>query len=306
VTFIGSPTGTPVDALPPYAIAQGFYERNGITMTNTPGRSLSEMAAALVGGSADLGLLGVSAVVPLMGQGECFRFLTANQAAYYRLIARPDVPLAHAGAAFPESVRDLRGRTIGMVSTGGAQERILTETLAKAGMSPADVTMVPIGGATTSVPAFQAGQVDVMMSSPPAEQLLGAGNFQVVADFLADPALPGHGVVQTFTGARCDYVDQHPELVRAYCRATTQAQAALRDPAGASGVVDFMAQSSGLSTEVSAAVWQQYSSVWTTGEITPEIWAGARLLLPPGVDMPDYSVVDQGCQEEVRAVVAGA
>src|SRR5690606_5528580 len=116
----------------------GFYQRNGITLTYTPGRSLPEMAASLIGGSADLGLLGVSATEPLIRQGECFRFLTANQVAYYRLVARPGVPLAHPGAAFPESAQNLRGRKIGIVSMGGAQERILTEMLAKAGMSTAD------------------------------------------------------------------------------------------------------------------------------------------------------------------------
>ncbi|MFJ8819591.1 ABC transporter substrate-binding protein [Amycolatopsis thermoflava] len=305
VTFAGSPANTPVDALEPLAIAHGVYSRHGIDMNFTHVRSLSEAAAAVVGGSAQFGLLGTAAVAPLIQQGECFKFLTANQKIYYRLVARPGYPLPNAGAPYPASARDLKGAKIGVVGLGGIQEIVIKRMLAAAGLTPQDVTVVAVGGPATAVPAFQAGQVDMYMATPPAEQLLGSSGFEVVADFLADPALPSYGFVQTFTGASCDFVEENPQVVADFCAATAAAHQFIRDPANGPAVVAELASSGGTDQATAEQIWKQYGAVWTDGAITPEIWESQRLVLPPGVELPDMAeVVDPACQQTIKSGVS--
>lgn len=73
---------------------------------------------------------------PLVKQGQCFKYLTGGLGNVADLVAQPDLKLPNLARGFPESIKDLKGKRIGVVAGPGGQECALS-VAAVAGHAPA-------------------------------------------------------------------------------------------------------------------------------------------------------------------------
>lgn len=141
----------------PMRVAQtlGFYEQEGLTV------ELSELAGgtkaieALLGGSVDVAAGSMSDAVALAAAGRAVRGIVL-------LYTRPTAALAVAPGLVGtiRSVRNLKGRTVGVSAPGSASHQLLNYLLVTNGLQPDDVSAVSVGMTGSSIAALEHQQVD--------------------------------------------------------------------------------------------------------------------------------------------------
>jgi NitT/TauT family transport system substrate-binding protein len=142
--FIPDFNGTSLLAI---AEEQGLWEKHGVNVTTTSFTNGPLQIQALGTGDLDFGYIGPGAIwLPASGQAKIVAVNTLGQA---------DRVVAQAGI---DSVEDLRGRTVA-VPEGTSGDMILTLALQKAGMTKADVQVVPMEPAAI-ITALSSKQVD--------------------------------------------------------------------------------------------------------------------------------------------------
>lgn len=159
--------GTFATMLPFQLGSDGLYAAEGLevqTLTVAP----QAVAQALAAGSLDLAAVSPNYLISLRSAGQEIIGLYAgfNQADY-GWYARPEIT----------SWAQLRGRTLGVTSLGGATASLTRYVLRKHGLDPeTDVTLVPVSVAGGMVAALKAGQVDAgLLGSPLTWQAEAAG-----------------------------------------------------------------------------------------------------------------------------------
>ena len=214
ITYVGF-DGAPLNLTEQVAIDRGFFGARGLDVKFVGAANGGQMASSLIGGSAQIGTLTISATAPLLKQGQCFQYLTAGARTYYNLVAQPDLKLPNANQPYPKNLVDLKGKKIAINARGTAMEFMMDAVLRQAGPSPADITYIATGGAATAVAAFRNKQVDVALDFPIQEQLLKPGDFQYMAKLTEISANnPIYHLTQVFSGASCDYVKKNPQVGR--------------------------------------------------------------------------------------------
>ena len=297
INYVGF-TGGPINLIEHVAIDKGMFAARGLDVKFVGVTNSQQFAAALVGGSAQIGLMITSATVPLAAQGQCFTYLNADARHFYNLIAQPDLPLPNASRPFPQNLVDLKGRKVAIVSRGGGMEFMLNAVLKEAGLNPADITYIATGGAATAVAAFKARQVDVAMTFPPQEQMLKPEEFKRVAK-LTDvrERNPMYGLTQGFSGATCEYAKANPRVIESFCQAVGDAYKYVNDPANRGGVVGMLQKIMGIDQPTANAFWDQYNTTWPTPKVDRATWEQQKIILPAGAQLPAYEeAVSASCQ----------
>lgn len=293
--------GAPLNLTERVAIEEGIFAKHGLDVEFVGAANGQQLAAALLGGSAQIGVLTTTASAPLMKQGQCVTYLTSGARTYYNLLAKPDLDLPNADKPYPENLVDLRGKKIAINARGTALESMVNAVLAEAGVDPSEVTYIATGGSATSVAAFRNDQVDVMMAFPISEQLLTPDEYKDVARLMnITEKNPLHNLTQVFSGTTCEYADAHPEVMDAFCAAVGEAYDFVNDPANRDAVIDVVEKTMRLDEPTATAFWDQYKGAWPSAAIEPESYATQKILLPDGSELPLYEdIVRVSCQERI-------
>ena len=281
-----------------YAAAevQGAFTGQGLVFSPTWASSGAVILQGVVGGEFDVGNVGPAQLYAAIENGVCARVLRPTEGAAYGLIARPDLHLDVA-RPYPDALRQLKGRRIGVAARGAAQELVLRTLLKEAGLDPnTDVTWLAIGSAATAMAAFTSRQVDVAMSYSQLEVNLraaGVGFDKVLV--LAGSNTPLGVFWQALAVANCDWADSHPDTVMKFCRALNQGFAALVADHQA-GPKAFAYVKIGSDLDESAALWETYKNpVIDIPALTEQNWRYQSRFTPNNYT-PDFSGhVVQGC-----------
>jgi NitT/TauT family transport system substrate-binding protein len=145
----------------PYATlpkALGYYQQEGLDVAVVPGQSSASVAQLLLSGRADVGLAQPDPIViqriklkiPLVS------FYAVCRRATNRIVVNPDSPI--------QSVRDLRGKRVGVNDLGSGGVTYLRASLKQAGMSINDVQLLSVGYGTPSFEALKNKSVDAEVS----------------------------------------------------------------------------------------------------------------------------------------------
>ncbi len=289
--------GSPLNLLERVAIDQGIFEDNGLNVSFVPAQSGQAMMASILGGSAQVASMTMTAAAPLVQQGECLQLLTAGPATWYPLLARADVPLQHEGEPYPTNLLDLKGKTIGVANLGATQERELAVLLEDAGLSLDDVTLIATGDYVSGMTAFREKQVEVLMAIPPTHQVLDPSEYNVIADLPNETEPRTAGMIQMFDGMSCDYAEAHPQVVQQYCTAAQQMYDFAKDPANTETMVEQVGEIFDIDADTASAVWDALQTAWKTPRITEESWEQQKFLLGDGTPLPSYDTsVSKECQ----------
>lgn len=296
VTYVGY-TGSLLNVIEQTAIQKGFFRNCGLDVQFIHAKSAAEMVSALMGGSAQFGVLSPPATVPLDEQGECFSYKSPNASSFFNVIARKGVDLPNLDKGYPANLADMKGKRVGVVSIGGPGQSFVESPLAQAGMTGADVTFIATSGLPTSIAAIQQAQVDFLFSYPPIQQMLDADDFVVVADLVNTQGDPLDPLIQSFSGSTCDHAQKNPAITKAFCSGIRDAYDYANNPANDEGMAQVVAQMLSVEPAMALAIWKDYRAIVPSPVIDEARWqAQAPFLRKEGAKMPDYATrVDAAC-----------
>jgi NitT/TauT family transport system substrate-binding protein len=141
----------------PVRVAQtlGYYAEEGLAVETSEVVGGTKAMQALIGGSVDVAAASMPDAVQLAIEGRDVR-------GFLLLYTRPTAALAVAPSQSGSlrTIRDLKGRTVGVSAPGSTSHQILNFLLVSSGLSPDAVSAVSVGMSASSVAALEHGTVD--------------------------------------------------------------------------------------------------------------------------------------------------
>ena len=162
------------------AAALGYFKDEGLNVAITYAKGGAEAAQALVSGSADYSGDGIDHAINAQSQGKDVQMIVdfMDEPGGVLLIRPGDRDKY-------KSIKDFKGRTVGVSSVGSAQHVIAVWMAHVAGMARDDVNFIGVGTAITMVSALEAGRVDATMAYDPfASQLVQQGKAAILVDLV--------------------------------------------------------------------------------------------------------------------------
>ena len=196
----------------PVFVAQheGYFAAEHLTVGPNPFPVLgtgAKVAAALAGGSIDVGGSVMTDAFNLAKAGQNPKVVAALVNAYYiDIVVSKHAHVAPAGATLIEKVRALKGMKIGITGPGSGTEALITYLFKLAGMNAqTDATLVNLGADATAVlDALKSGRVDAVSFAQPLGQqatISGVGSIYISPARGDIPALAGEVQGVAFTDA---------------------------------------------------------------------------------------------------------
>jgi len=142
-----------------HAEAGGFFDREGLKVTIEQGRGSAMAVQQVVAGNALLSRTGgVDHIKAVMGQNAPLVSVgTIAQASPFFVISHGDKPIR--GPA------DMKGKTIGILSQGGATDNLLDIMLVQAGLTKDDVRKELAGNSPAGFALIERGRIDAYITS---------------------------------------------------------------------------------------------------------------------------------------------
>jgi len=128
-----------------------------------------------------------------------------------------------------ESIKDLKGKKIGITRLGSASDVAARVAFEHLGVSPKEVTLISMGGIPDILAGLKAGVVNGGILSPPSSTIARDLGFRPLV------FIPDLGKDFTFAGiaAKRSYVQANPEIARAFMAALTEGARAYKSDAKA-------------------------------------------------------------------------
>jgi ABC-type nitrate/sulfonate/bicarbonate transport system substrate-binding protein len=202
---------------------RGFYARNGLNAELIQARPVVNIAALLSGDVDYVEVFG-SAIRSAARGAPIRAFSNSIKAPFFSLIAQPSI----------KSVKDLKGRVIGVTSIGGTNQisgRLLFQHF---GVDPdKDLKFLAIGEEKFVVEAFKAKRVDAILVAPPFSIMMKREGFPVLANAADIVAFPLAGLSTTV-----DKIKQNRSQVKRVLKSEIEALKYLREDSA--GSIDIM------------------------------------------------------------------
>ena len=202
-----------------YAVDAGLFAKAGVNVELVKLNNGAAVAAAVAGGSVQLGK--GSALTPVQAYAKGIPFIvTANLANYSA--DSPNVAMLVLNGSPIHSAKDLVGKTIGMVGLNDSNTLGVYAWLEKAGVELDSVKFIELGNSAGAA-ALEAKRVDANMFLDPAlSAALATGNFRVLS--YPNDALGRRFSVGTMFGF-ASWVNAHKDEVARFNRALSIAEA---------------------------------------------------------------------------------
>lgn len=225
----------------------GFYEKNGLEAELVVAASGPAGVAAMLGGSIDFAEPPADQVILNVLKGTDLKMVVGNEIKnFYSLIVRDKKSLPNADKGYPDVIRDLKGKTIGVNALGATTHLMMNAILMDVGMSPNDVTYLAVGSATTGLAAWQAGRVDAQVAFTPFTQIVTeAGTGEVILDLSkgeGPAAITQLGGAFEGFAATGDYIKNNKQTVDAFIKAHVEAITWMKDPANREKLAELVAK----------------------------------------------------------------
>jgi NitT/TauT family transport system substrate-binding protein len=142
-----------------YALAGGFFKKNGIDATVAATSSGGAVVAAVAGGSAEIGFSNLVSVAAAIGRGIP---ITIIAPATMFVNTAPDIVLAKARRAAFKSGADLNGKIVAVTTLDGEQQLGAEVWIDKTGGNSKSVHFVEVPESSMDA-ALQQGRIDAAM-----------------------------------------------------------------------------------------------------------------------------------------------
>jgi NitT/TauT family transport system substrate-binding protein len=200
----------------PLAIAEqlGYFRSAGVDVDVHEFGSSPRVLQEALAGHVDVASGGFEQAVLAQARGHAMQAFVLQARA-------PQVAVGVSTRRVPGyfSISDLRGRRIGVTSAGSSTSLVAGHVLARGGLAPSDVRLVPIGNAWDALLALRMGEVDALSNTDPVmTQLELRSEVRIIGD-----TRTLKGTREVFGGlmpASClfasqEYVARHPVTCQA-------------------------------------------------------------------------------------------
>jgi NitT/TauT family transport system substrate-binding protein len=217
------------------AETQGYFKAEGLEVTIADFAGGSQALRAVVGGSADVVSGAFEHTLNMQSKGQMLRAFVLQGRA-------PQIVLGVNPKTMPNfrTVVDLKGKKIGVTAPGSSTNVMANFVLAKAGLKPADVSIVGVGAGSGAVAAMRSGQIDAISNLDPVITLLQrSGDLKVISDtrILAEAdKVFGGPMPAGCLYAPQSFIDKHPGAVQALANAMVRADKWIQ-AAGAADII---------------------------------------------------------------------
>ena len=217
------------------AIANKYCEKYGIRCEARPLPLAPQGMQAMLAGELEVASVPSDIAIQAASRGANIKVIGAlNVLPVAFLVGGKHVEWPSLSRGYPEIMKDLRGRKVGIPVRGSVSELYLVEMLKIAGMSISDISIIPVGGPNTAYPALVNKQVDAMMAIEPAGGFCKALN---TCSMLVDPRKgQGPSSIQDQVGAtsilvvKNEYLTAKPSTINAIAAAFKDAEAFIQNP----------------------------------------------------------------------------
>jgi NitT/TauT family transport system substrate-binding protein len=227
----------------PLTIAEqlGYFKHEGLDVTIVDFAGGARALQAVVGGSADVVSGAFEHTVNMQFKGQPMRaFVLQGRAPMIVLGVNPKTMPNY------KSVADLKGKKVGVTAPGSSTNVMVNFILAKAGLKPADVSIIGVGAGQGAVAAMRSGQIDAISNLDPVITLLArSGDLKIVADtrILAESdKVFGGPMPAGCLYAPQPFIDKNPATVQALANAMVRANKWIQ-AAGPSEVIKTVPES---------------------------------------------------------------
>jgi NitT/TauT family transport system substrate-binding protein len=155
-----------------------YFQAEGLDVEIVDFAGGARALQAVVGGSADVVSGAFEHTLNMQAKGQPMRAFVLQGRA-------PQIVLAVSTRTLSgyKTVADLRGKKIGVTAPGSSTNIMLNYVLSRAGLRPADVSVIGVGAAQGAVAALRAGQIDAISNLDPVITILQrAGDIRIVSD----------------------------------------------------------------------------------------------------------------------------
>ena len=164
----------------PLTVAEslGYFKHEGLDVTIADFAGGSRALQAVIGGSADVVSGAFEHTLNMQAKGQALRaFVLQGRAPQIVFGVNPKTMPAY------RTVADLKGKKIGVTAPGSSTNVMANFVLAKAGLKPADVSIIGVGAGSGAVAAMRSGQIDAISNLDPVITLLQrSGDLKVISD----------------------------------------------------------------------------------------------------------------------------
>ena len=191
------------------AESQGFFKKHNLDVQVTQFRASPELLTAVVSGSIDIGITGITSVITARQRNLPIKaFYVETVAPFYYLLASPDIKSMQEAVA--------KGATAGVSGIGSLDYAMTRYLFKRAGLDPDKIKYVQAGTPGQRTAALEAGRVQLAISVVPEKYaVLRRGKVHEIAkmsDYAKNFAL------ETFWGKE-DYIANNGEAVRRFLAA---------------------------------------------------------------------------------------
>ena len=145
---------SPIDV----GLARGFYQKAGVALDVLTFNGASKMHEAMIGGALDIALGSGSTLINILkGEQTMCVAQTMGPPAELAILVPYDSPI--------RTPDDLKGKTIGVATTGSVTEWMAFELAKLKGWGPHGVRTVGLGGGTNSIAALRTHTVDAVIDT---------------------------------------------------------------------------------------------------------------------------------------------
>lgn len=185
----------------------GYFEQYGINVDLTSIATSTQAIAALISGETplDAGMTGSQVVASTLKGADTVIVAVFVNTFPSSILSQPGIT----------TTADLKGKTVGVNALGDAANSAMDVYLTHVGMSPSDVSFIPLGGQPQVLAALEAKQLDVGILSPPVTQTAQQAGFYLFADI---GALGIQYAYNTLATTR-SYLASHRDVVQAALQA---------------------------------------------------------------------------------------
>jgi ABC-type nitrate/sulfonate/bicarbonate transport system substrate-binding protein len=176
-----------------------IFQENGLEVESIQMRSQAANAALVSGDIHYVAGVGPSSVVATLRGLPSKAVWFASDRLIYSLMARPEI----------QSLKELRGKKIGVTGFGGTAEVALRIALEAVGENSKDFVIVPLAGAQY-ITALEAGTIDAAQLNPPLVYYAKKKGFRELLDMGPYVKMPLGGI----TASQASIQSRAPELKR--------------------------------------------------------------------------------------------
>jgi NitT/TauT family transport system substrate-binding protein len=238
---------TPANLAPFMAKELGLFERRGLDVELSLIDGGAPSAAALVAGQTQIGNFG--------GTEAMSGFVAGSDMQVVALFV-PVTPWQFLAKSDYKEPADLKGKVVGVASTGGSAYVAAIESLKRLGLDPAkDVTITAFGSVANLAKGMLGGAAYAGPGHPPDTVQLLAGGFKVIYDLGAQKLLATDNCAVVLKS----WADKNPQAVQSYVDAMIEAIAiAKKDKAKTIPILGKLLKLDPAKAEDSAALSQTY------------------------------------------------